>query len=233
MAIIKKEGYRCVNPSDNLDRIEYKRVTKVNSKGVFSMNLPEEFIETFQLSSYENTITGNSLNEIESKFSEMHKKYYDKEISSELVVKFAFISSCHYATNSKGEIYHNGSLEDSEWSKTMGVRSWSHDYKPYTVGLYADVLRQVTTTIRGKSKITYDRCYNGELGKYGMLLQELVRMGPPDEGEINLLPATEINCKFFYETAMSLCKLTEHLRSFNSSESITKAINGDIKFLGA
>jgi hypothetical protein len=147
------------------------------------------------------------------------KEHLRCEITKEFVVAYDFISTCHYATDDKGDIFTNGyAAGDSyQWANlsAKGNDNFNSDmssFPSYVVGFRARVYTKITATREASVSVEYESVEDDELGEWGEKLNGFTHSHIKDN-KAKELPYTEDTARFFYESMINLCRLAEALKA--------------------
>ena len=218
------------------DNIEFTSTVTVNGDGIFYMSIPEYLVpimKSLQEKAVESWIGYDErvVRHSRGKFrviGRSHKECVDLigagldeflvcEITRVPVIAYTFISTCHYGKDSQGNIWANGyddqgvGMDGFRWADQHGKKGGYYAINtPYVVGFRAEVVTKVLAERKCSSKITYEPSNKEELGEWGKKLRRFNHTKLDFENSQEL-PYTEETAKFFYQSMLSLCVLTDKL----------------------
>lgn len=203
------------------DEVSFTSTVTVNSDGVFYLSFPDFLVETARslkitnkFSCKKHRIISKTLEDGQDKIGQIINEYLACEEKSEIVIRYDYIASCHYAKDSGGKIYPNGTYcrDDYQWNKPIGrtenmdVSLSTHDY---SIGFKAKVVLKTTYTRSASKQIKYSMIDEHKLEKYGRKLNSFVKVVLSKNS--NDLPYNEHTAKLFYESMLALCHVADRL----------------------
>ena len=148
----------------------------------------------------------------------MIEEHLTCEISESLVILFDYTSTCHYAQDSEGNIYPNGTYcppNDYHWNDATDRRQ-NHAIHPSTkdfnVGFKARIYLKKEYKRSESVRAEYLRADTKLLGEYGEKLNDFVGVSIKETHEE--MPYTEELAAKFYSAMMGLCHLADQIQSF-------------------
>lgn len=155
----------------------------------------------------------------------------DSEVAEELRIFYNVSLKAPSFVGPDGTLHPNGQgVEGGLWSNNSepsNVSSWSaRNDRVYSVGIGAAIVRVKTVRLGDQSDPVYSYEHLSpedvatKLGHWGKFLQRFIGQpfpsarGGVEESTLKSVPYTEQNAKFFSNTLMGLCRLSENIAAF-------------------
>jgi hypothetical protein len=203
------------------DKVVFISSLTVDSDGIFYLSLPEFLIETARslkiknrFSYKEHRIVSKTLKDGQDAIGQIIDEYLACEKTSEMIIRYDYIASCHYAKDPNGEIHPNGTYCEGgyHWNKPIGRTTRSemeYTVHDYSVGFKATVVLKTTYNRNASKRIKYKDPDEELLGEYGNKLNAFCRVVISNNS--HELPYSERTAKLFYESMLALCHVADKL----------------------
>lgn len=203
------------------DKVSFTSTVTVGSDGVFSLSLPEFLIETVRslsiasgFSYKKHRIASKTLEDGKNMIGRIIDEYLACEETSEMVIRYDYTASCHYAKDPDGKIHPNGAccVGGYQWNETVGRTTGfnsSISVHDYSVGFKAKVAFKTTYTRSASKKVKYGIPNEKLLGEYGRRLNAFAKVAISGNG--HELPYSEHTAQLFYESMLALCHVADKL----------------------
>jgi hypothetical protein len=230
-----------VNPKNGIgEPYSYKADVTVDKEGIFSVSIPEELVDTaeqmvkkqevrhFSLHKLKvrHVITGREKGKCLAFIRDIIQDFQHCEVTSEIVIAYRTSSGLTYWKKGSGEIVPNGSYDHKGYEDGSGSFQGSNNAtkttNTFSVGIAARVYEKLTAHTPSGDKVTYKVTYGaGTHHDRDTWLQKLNSFNGINTVHSNSdtkeMPYTEEAARFFYESMIGLCKLSDRIEMFFSS----------------
>lgn len=229
------DQYINVRLEDDGDAYRYKAAAKVSTDGVFSIELKEELTDSADAIlkrdsqkyvgvgvSYgaKRYVTCKALKEGLALIHAATQDFMRAEVASELVICYQIDNGISYYKSGDGEIFPNGGFvrnyakDEGKWCGDLHATQRSGTY---SIGLGARVYEKRTLTRVSGVTTDYEVTYGG--GSHfdqDTWLQKLNQFPALtiDPGSCPEMPYTEDAARFFYQTILGICQISDRMREF-------------------
>ena len=210
--------------------------------GMFKIEFPNEYLADISANCHigcrayvdrdRSFVEGKVLERVIASIDSGLRSILDTQTINELVIRYAYETQCHYVTNRpNGMVFPNGAVAKEEtgidsgkgeglfdWKENGAERTFSlHNPPSYSISLQARVYhKQTFKAPSGEERVKYygNVCHADglEFGRYGELLNSFTHT-KLEKSDLEI-PYTEESAKFFYESILGLCTLSEQLTEF-------------------
>lgn len=232
--------------SDAGDSLKFTSEITVNTHGMFSVTMPEEFRETAEgLMKAEGKVKykvdrissdnikfrvyGYNLDDCKRFINAVSEDYFKCEQTTEKVIVYGTNMQVSYWVDGQGNLRPNGYKADGgQWGPGPLNATNYADY--YSVGIAAKVMLKTTTVRRTSTKIKYEKAKDESFSdkSYLALLNAFVGLDMDDpirDRSLKEMPYSEEAARFFYDMMIGLCSLARQIETFLSDEkNIIKSI---------
>lgn len=230
---------------------KFKSDVSVDRDGLFSVTIPAELVETARANRKEAAcivrkmrvnwaVQGRDLGYCRSFIESVAQDFLKCEVIREHVIVYRTETSVAYWKKADGQIVPNGNF-DPEYSQQQGTWGGSggcnNDVLAYTVGIVAGVYTKVIARRDSGDQILFERFEDDdetEFDTWAAKLNSFLRVAIDlyDLPSMDSVPYTEQAAKFFYETMLTMCKLSDNIEIFFSNpENIHRAIETHSGFM--
>lgn len=233
MAIFKKRNFS-IPLGPGLGSADMSVVFKINSKGIFACQLPEQIVSFFKVfEKYDDgvwcdkdrsgslSIYAPTLIALETLLEKALRACNEPAVTEEHVILYNIESHISFATNEQDEIFPNASFEGAAWATDIGDDVYGgHSSSNVSKGGYsltvgAIAMTKITKSIGNKTTVDYQRYNKGashlnSRDNPAAMLNSWCSFRLPDRPKE--MPYSDEAAMFFYNLMLGMARLSKMIQ---------------------